>query len=112
MNYDIHQALEDIHEWVQTLEESELSPACQEETRSFFQFLDRKGHDKNVFIAVVRDVTGHHPHDLHTIQDADELRHYIEAYPSAQFDLNHEEHRYGRSNNQWLEESIRWFFGR
>ncbi len=107
MNYDIHQALEDIRAWVNEIEAENLSETCRTCNIDFFEFLERKGHDSEVFIRAIFEVTGHEPHNLYTVEDARQLRCYIEGYEVTTFELSHEEYRYGQTDDEWLENSTR-----
>lgn len=107
---DIHEALELIHEWVQSLGDEELPEQCRQDGNDFFSFLKRKGFNPGVFVVAVERVTGHRPQNLWRVNDADLLRQAIAGYHSTKFELSHEEYRDGQSDNQWLQDATDRYF--
>jgi hypothetical protein len=109
---DIHEALMLIDEWVESLDEDELPTKCREAGNDFFSFLQRRGFSPKVFSNAVYKATGYRPIQLHRVEDAKQVREYLRAYLGEEQELSREEFRYGRSNDNWLIESTRRFFGR
>ena len=108
----IHEALMLIDEWVDSLEDDELPEKCREAGNDFFSFLQRRGFNPDIFVRVVREVTGQTPQNLWRNEDAQTLRHYIRAYHGEEQELSREEYRNGRSNDSWLTKATRHFFSR
>ena len=70
----IHEALMLIDEWVDSLEDDELPEKCREAGNDFFSFLQHRGFNPDIFVRVVREVTGQTPQNLWRNEDAQRER--------------------------------------
>ena len=107
---DIHQALDLIQEWVETVAADDLPEACRVSGNDFFAFLKQRGFNPGVFVVAVEQATGYRPNNLWQVADLNLLRQAISGYHAAEFELSHEEYRDGQSNVQWLRDVTRRYF--
>lgn len=107
----IHEALELIQEWINSLEDEELPEVCRKSGNDFFAFLKRRGFAPGTFVNAVYNATGYRPQNLWRAEDAAMLRRAIAGYESTSFELSHEEYRYGQTNDEWLRNATARYFG-